>query len=151
MEKFLSFCMSNEIVKIYDLKKEQEYIHLVQKGIVEARDARDKLFNKLLIDKYGLFGSLEWWNAIKTGIIPVYAVEGVITRLYVSGHNDFPEMQIDDGHEKTTWMRQGKDEMYEVGRKIKIKYFLQKTSRQFISSASYPYKRVLEIWVSLET
>ncbi len=144
--------MSSELVKVYDLKEDHEYIRRVQEAILTTTDARDKLVNKLKIEKYGLFGSWEWWKAIENGTIPVDFIEGVITRVYMGGHNDFPEFEMDDGQEKTCWERKGKDEMYQVGRKIKIKYYLEKVSRQLLATLPYPYsKSVLEIWINPET
>jgi len=33
----------------------------------------------------------------------------------MSGHNDFPEFEMDDGHARTKWMRYGEDSAYTIG------------------------------------
>ena len=65
----------------------------------------------------------------------------------MSGHNDYPEFEIDDGQEKTQWTREGKDEAYVIGRRVKLKYVLQKPKR--VPHGVYPLRSVLEIWLSI--
>jgi len=130
--------MSDDPVKIYDLKQDHRKIGLIQKATLETKDYG-------LVPEYGLFGSPEWWLAIEKGLISIHTIEGIITRVYMSGHNDYPEFEIDDGQEKTCWTRDGKDEAYIVGKRVKLKYVFQKPKRAF--GGKYPHEVVLEIWV----
>ena len=46
----------------------------------------------------------------------------MISEVYMSGHNDFPEFEVDDGTIRTQWMRLGDDSAYIVGRSIRLQY-----------------------------
>jgi hypothetical protein len=130
--------MTNEFVKTYDLKQDNRKIVLIQKATLETKDSG-------LVPQPALFGSATWWRAIENNVIPVHMIEGIISRVYMSGHNDYPEFEIDDGREMTQWTREGKDEAYVVGRQIKLIYVLQ-TPKRFGGKDSH--KVVLEIWMS---
>jgi hypothetical protein len=131
--------MPDEFVKIYDLKQDHRKINLVQKATLETKDYG-------LVPEPALFGSPDWWRAVEENLIPVHTIEGIISRVYMSGHNDYPEFEIDDGQKKTQWTREGKDEAYVVGRRVKLKYVFQKPKRAF--GGKYPHEEVLEIWIN---
>lgn len=140
MDSFLLFKrMPDEFVKIYDLKQDNRKIGLIQKATLETKDYG-------LVPKPALFGSADWWRAIENNVIPIHTIEGIISRVYMSGHNDYPEFEIDDGQKKTQWTREGKDEAYVVGRRIKLMYVFQKLKRGF--GGKYPHEEVLEVWVN---
>jgi hypothetical protein len=105
----------DDYITIYELKYDDNHIKITQ----DASLHRD---NCGLVTEPALFGSSEWWCLVGTDRLPRHTQEGTITRVYMSGHNDFPEFEMDDGHEKTKWMRQGDDSAYTVGRKIRIQY-----------------------------
>ena len=93
-----------------------------------------------------LIGSADWWRATENNVIPIHTIEGIISRVYMSVHNDYPKFEIDDGQKKTQWTCEGKDEAYVVGRRIKFMYVFQKPKRAF--GGKYPHEEVLVIWVS---
>ncbi len=134
--------MEQDLVKLYDLRDDREKTRLVQKATLETKDYG-------LVPEHGLFGSSEWWSAIEDGVIPVVTVDGIISRVFMSGHNDWPEFEIDDGRDKTRWTREGNDEMYQVGRRVRLKYVLQKPKKQWLRDMKHN-EEVLEIWVSAE-
>ena len=133
--------MSEDLVKVYDLKADHTFISAVQKATLETGDYG-------LVPEHGLFGSPEWWQAINAGVIPTNTIEGVISRVYMSGHNDWPEFEINDGVDKTSWTREVNerkdDAMYRVGKRVKLKYVKQKFKKGWGSPYS---KNVLEIWI----
>ena len=104
---------------IYDLRTDHKHI----------RDVQDATLHNSwsgLVPEHGLFGSEEWWASINEGRIRVHVIRGRITRVYMSGHNDFPEFEVDDGKAKTKWARVGTDSEYVVGRPVEIEYVLQR-------------------------
>ena len=131
--------MESDLIKIYDLKMDKERVRQIQKATLETTEFG-------LVPDPALFGSDEWWGAIKLGRIPVQTVKGVISRVFMSGHNDFPEFEIDDGKEKTQWERRGIEEAYTVGRSVLLKYVIQKFKKSIPSLKVS--KSVLEIWVA---
>ena len=135
--------MSNDLVKIYDLKENHGWIQLVQKATLETDDYG-------LVSEHGLFGSPEWWRSVEEGVIPVYTVEGIIYHVYMSGMGDFPEFEIDSGGAKSSWMRQGDDEMYVAGKRAVVKFVYQKPKARWTRKVDYQSKTVLEIWLSKE-
>ena len=112
--------MERDWLKVYDLKKDNEYIELVQQATLRRNDAGLKT-------EYGLFGSDEWWNAVDKGFIQKIQVEGKITNINMGGHNDFPEFELTtDNNEKTSWARRGADDFFKIGKRAKIIYVMQK-------------------------
>ena len=134
--------MEHNLTKLYDLRDDRKKICLVQKATLETKDYG-------LVPEHGLFGSPEWWRAIGEGTIPVITIDGIISDVFMSGHNDWPEFEIDDGGEKTRWTREGNDEMYRVGSRVRLKYVLQKPKKQWLRDMKYN-EEVLEIWVGAE-
>ena len=86
---------------------------------------------------------------MEEGIIPALTVDGVISQVFMSGHNDWPEFEIDAAGTKTRWTREGKDEMYKVGKRVTLKYVLQKPKKVWLRDMKYD-EMTLEIWVSPE-
>ena len=105
--------------EIYNLRNDGNHVAQVQHATLHRPDAG-------LVSEQGLFGSDEWWASIQAGKIPVYSITGTITRVYMSGHNDYPEFEIDDGHSIISWTRLGADSEYIVGRTVIIDYVLQR-------------------------
>jgi len=102
-------------ITIYDFRRDKRQIELMQKASLHRDDCG-------LVTKPALVGSAEWWEMVGTDVLPIYEIEGKISRVYMSGHNDFPEFEIDDGKAKTRWMRQGDDPAYTVGHPIRLRY-----------------------------
>ena len=114
----------NELKQIYDLKTDYRRIKMIQEASLDKKSyAGYKTENELL------FGTNEWFNAIELGIIPKYSIKGIISRVYMSGHNDYPEFEIERNGDKTTWTREGIDEAYKVGKSIELIYVEQKYKR----------------------
>jgi hypothetical protein len=89
-----------------------------------------------IVSEHGLFGSSEWWLAVENGDLPVHSVEGVISDVFMSGHNDYPEFEVDDGTNKSEWTREGDDSEYVIGRPVRVEYVIEKLKSQG-SSAKY--------------
>src|SRR3989338_5658134 len=107
------------MTKIYDLHNDRHTIKLIQDATLNTEDYGLK-------PEHGLFGSQEWWQAVEQGVIPKKQVEGVISRVYMTGHNDFPEFEVTSETGKTKWERKGNDKYYVVGKRVKILYVTQK-------------------------
>jgi len=138
------------LIQIYDLRRDVEYIQLVQKATVETKDFG-------LIPEHGLFGSAEWWEAVKRGRIPVRTITGKVSRVYLSGHNDYEEFEIDDGHAKTSGLglppkrttsvsREWRKPLYnQVGAPVRLTYVMQKPKKQI--GLGPEHKCVVGIWL----
>jgi hypothetical protein len=110
--------MSEEWKKVYDLADDQETVSVIQRASLKTADFG-------FIPEIALFGSKEWWEAIKDGRIPRHEVKGVISRLYMSGHGDWPEFEIQSGRAYSQWTRLGDQGAYEIGKKIRLEFVLQ--------------------------
>lgn len=111
------------LIEIYNLANDQEHIHKVQRATQNTKDYG-------LVPEHGLFGSDEWWEAIRTGKLPSVRVEGVISRVYMGSMNDWPEFEIDSSGRKTTWTRYGnRPAAYVVGKKVQLDYVMQKAKK----------------------
>ena len=130
------------MIKVYDLRDDNRTIKLIQNATLNTKDFGLK-------PEHGLFGSGEWWQAIENGTIPKNVLEGTISRVYMSGHNDFPEVEVTarDGS-KTNWGRRGHDKYYVLGKKAKIVYVVQRPKRPLRSRADR-HQIPLEIWVGI--
>jgi len=127
-----------KFLKIYDLKNNKQYIKDVQKVTLDTDDFGVKIKN-------GLFGSREWWSAVKNGNMRKYILEGVITKTFMSGHNDFPEFEVFDGKHKTILPRFGNDKYYIKGKRIKIIYIKQDLKK--LIKGLDKTKEILEIYI----
>lgn len=122
----------NQLKEIYNLKKDARLIRLSQ-------DPFDKNLRYVLKEGGGLlFGTKEWFNAIETGLIHKHVIRGIISRVYMSGHNDFPEFEIESNEGKTTWMREGIDAAYKVGKSIELIYVEKASKRPLGPLVSVP-------------
>lgn len=71
----------------------------------------------------------EWFRAVEIGQLPSTTLNGVITRVFMSGHNDYPEFELEANGEKTRWTRSvsgayagNGDKLFEAGRSVRLKY-----------------------------
>ena len=76
-----------------------------------------------------MFGTNEWFRAIDHGLIKKYIVKGVISRLYLYGHNDYPVFEIENSDGKTKWTQVGTTSEYIQGRGIELEYVEQRYKR----------------------
>ena len=120
--------MKTEWMKVYDLSDDDELVAKVQDATLNSKDFG-------LIPEVALYGSDEWWEAIASGAISTYHVEGVITDVFTSGDSHWPQFEVDDGKEKTVWTRFGNQELYTVGRQVKVEYVQQKPKKSWTGSS----------------
>lgn len=132
----------NDYITIYDLKRDKRHIKNVQNASLHRDDCG-------LVTEPELFGSSKWWKLVGTDQLSIHTLEGKITKVYMSGHNDFPEFEMDDGNEKTKWMRRGEDSAYTVGRPIRMKYVEMKFKKGCVGSSNIS-QCILTIEVALE-
>lgn len=128
-----------EWVKVYDLKEDLETIQLVQRATLNTKEFG-------LEPDVALYGSDEWWRAVSDGRIATHSVSGTISRVYMSGHGDWPEFEVDSGGEKTRWTRVGDQSLYEPGSRVKVEYVLQKRRTRVLGELEQ--KEVLRIFVA---
>jgi len=70
--------------------------------------------------KWGMYGTREWIeNLINDNLIQ--EIDGRISELLMTGHDDFPEFKISNGSETYQFERLGDIKTYEVGKRIKVK------------------------------
>jgi hypothetical protein len=122
----------------YDLMEDQETISLVQRATLTTKDLG-------LVPEVALFGSDEWWAAIRDGRIPKHEVSGQISRLFMTGHGDWPEFELDSNGMKTSWTRLGNHGVYAEGKTAKIEYVMQKLRRVPLNPGEQ--KQVLRVLV----
>ena len=71
-------------------------------------------------------GTAVWWSLVGTERLPLHCDEGVIERVFWSGHNDFPEFTLvtPDGS-RHTWERFGDHTLYVEGLHARIQWVEQ--------------------------
>src|SRR4030095_7184351 len=95
---------------IYNLKDDKQKIAQTQRVSIDK-----SLPFGLKIENNLLFGSDEWFAAVENGEIKNHRITGKISKVYMSGHNDWPEFEIENEEGKTSWTREGTDSAYAVG------------------------------------
>lgn len=130
--------LAAEWIVAYDLMADQETISLVQRATLTTKDFG-------LVPEVALFGSDEWWAAIRDGRIPKHEVSGKISRLFMTGHGDWPEFELDSNGTKTTWTRLGNHGAYAEGKTAKVEYVMQKLRRDLLNEGEI--KQVLRVLV----
>lgn len=132
------------LIEIYNLANDQEYIRKVQRATQNTTDYG-------LVPEHGLFGSDEWWNAIRTGKLPTTRVEGVISRVYMGSMNDWPEFEIDSNGRKTTWTRKvhrrEDDALYVPGKSVRLDYVIQHAKKDLGNLGTTAQEVVLRIGI----
>ncbi len=101
--------------KVYDLREDTQALEEIQSGTLDTGDFG-------IVPEHGSIGSSEWWRAIEQGDFPAYALEGVISDVFLSEYHDYPQFEVDDGQHKSQWTRAGDDSVYVVGRPVLIEY-----------------------------
>lgn len=134
------------LVEIYNLADEREHIRKVQRATLNTTD-----YGLVVVPEHGLFGSEQWWEAIRTGKLPTVRIEGVTTRVYMGSMNDWPEFEIESGGSKTTWTRhvhRGEDDrFYVVGKRVCLEYVIQHAKKDLGNLGTTEDKVVLRIAV----
>ena len=144
--------MSDTLIQVYDLHHDAKLIRDVQHATLHRDDAG-------LVPENGLFGSDEWWTAIENGVIPTIEINGVITSVFMSGHNDYAEFEINDADSKTSWARQvsatldktltdeDKWRLYSEGNPVRLQYANQRFKKTFPGCSEFD-RCVLSIWIA---
>ena len=108
--------------RVYDVRQDVGTIKATQRTTRET-DGGLALADGLLCY------SDEWFHAVEFGQLPSTTLNGVITRVFMSGHNDYPEFELEANGEKTRWTRSvsgsyvgNGDKLFEVGRTVRLKY-----------------------------
>ena len=127
---------------VYDLAQDRKTIAAIQQATLTTKDYG-------VLPEVALFGSDEWWSAVGDGRIRKHEVRGIIASLYMSGHRDWPQFEIDANGTKTQWTREGDESLYREGRAVRVDYVMQKSRRAF---AGLPLEnpRVLRILVRVD-
>lgn len=109
-----------EYVIVYTLKDDINKISAIQNATLKTNHSG------LSMD-YGLFGTDDWWHAIEQGLLAKKTIEGVISRIAMTGHGEnYPEFEIESSDGKTRWTREGEDKYYIVGKKVRLTYIIEK-------------------------
>jgi len=133
----------DKYAEIYNLKEDLNKINLIQEASLDKSSRSGlKIKNGLL------FGTREWFNAIESGIIKKNVVAGFISKVYMTGHNDYPRFDIISESGKSEWTRYGQDSEYIVGRKIELYYVEQELKWGVFNQMSS--KCIVQIRVSLD-
>ena len=128
--------------QIYTLADDTARIKIIQEASLDKNSyAGYKTENGLV------FGTKEWFGAINNSTIPKHTIKGLISRVYLSSHNDYPEFEIESNNGKTIWAREGIDEAYKVGKNIELIYVEQKYKRP-IGAIGGISKCVIEIIIA---
>jgi hypothetical protein len=139
-------------IQVYNLRFDDDHVFKVQSATLGTTGAG-------LVPDPHLFGSPDWWATIESGELPIHTITGTISRVFLSGHNDYPEFEIDSDGERSCWTRTtssipGCDlkrselaNLYRSGACVKLSYVEQrfKTPLPGVGECS---KCVLEIWIS---
>jgi len=143
--------MTHSLEHVYDLRYDSDYVAAV-------RDATANTSDFGLVPEHGLLGSTDWWRAVDARTIPLHEIRGRISRVYASGHDDYPEFEIDDGTGKTAWprltsttdddalTRSEKASLYKIGAPVQVTYVLQKPKR-IIPGLGATHEVVIGIWI----
>ncbi len=112
------------IEEIYNLRNDIKRIIAIQ----EASKNKISQFG-FKIENNVLFGTNEWFDLVNQGVINKFIIKGEITNIFLSGHNDFPEFEIQNKTGKSIWPRFGDLTKYSIGGIFEIIYVEQKFKR----------------------
>lgn len=110
--------------EIYNLRNDTRTIQMIQEVSLDSNSSAGYKVEEGL-----LFGTNDWFKAVEKGAIRCHTIKGKISKMYLSGHNDFPEFEIENKEGKTTWRRMGVDNAYKVGEPVELTYVEQKYKR----------------------
>src|SRR6266513_1265563 len=89
---------THELVLVYDLRRDESYRQRVLSGLDDQ------------------------WQAYTRGEWPVTVAEGRITRLFYASYEGESMFELDEGARRTTWMRQGDNSWFAVGRRARVEH-----------------------------
>jgi hypothetical protein len=128
-----------EFETAYKFKDDKETIKRLQEVSSDPESNYGlKVENGLLV------GTKEWFHATEDGRLLKETLTGRISKVYMSGHNDWPEFEIESKEGFSTWTREGNDKLYQVGKLVEIDFVIQKYKRQW-DMLGPTTKKVLEI------
>jgi hypothetical protein len=132
---------------VYRLREDGRSIALAQQVTLYSAEG--------LKPTHGLLGSDQWWENIAVGILPMHTLLGTISRVYMTGHNDFPEFEVlSDAGELSSWVRESSspelDDMYRVGRRVEIDYVIQQSRPSRIPDVPDDLERKIVLEVRIE-
>ena len=109
-----------QIKTVYELERDEERIRRVQRATLTTTDFG-------IQQTHGLYGSEEWWKNIRSGVLPLHRLTGVITKVYMGSMRDWPEFRM---RAESAWTRYAhtkeQDRLYVVGRRVEIDYVVQR-------------------------
>lgn len=87
---------------------------------------------------YGLYGSVEWWNNIKNGVMPLLYMNGRISDIYASGQDtgtvpDTCDLITESGevHSLSFYANDSVNEkMYKIGKMVNLVYALDPLKKE---------------------
>lgn len=129
----------DDLVRAYDLARDREYVERIQKATVKSSAFA-------LSTDHGLFGSARWWDALRDGEFPIFDLEGTVTRVYLSRAN-WPEFEVEADGERSTWALEGDASRYKVGKRVRIRFVMQRYKEPQPGSESDAAKVVIGIWL----
>jgi hypothetical protein len=153
----------NEEDKMYQVKMVYQLSKELAQDSEQIADAQALTLDQSrphfgLKGSFGLFGSAEWWANIKTGVMPLKHLSGVIKRIYVAGQersgapNAF-DLLSDNGQVRMEGIYVNSPEdfaLYQVGRKVDIVYVLDELKMPLPDGGKNYSEIVLEVSISLQ-
>ena len=124
-----------DLVPVYDLRFDPDHIRNVQQASLGTTGSG------LTTDPW-LFGSPDWWQALSEGRLETLEIRGVISRVFLSGHNDYEEFEIDDGQERSSWTRRTSDIPGNNLPRRELAKLYQEGSSARLFYTLYPFKMV---------
>ena len=103
--------------EVYNLQDDKKRLEIIRNYPVSPNIKTENLKNDIPLP-----GTKEWFIAFEENKISYKVLRGKIKEVYMSGHNDFPEVSVESETETTIWMRLGEDKEYIKNRKIEIYY-----------------------------
>ena len=119
--------MNTKWINVYDLSDDDELVAKVQNATLNTTDFG-------LVPEIALYGSKEWWEAISSGLIQKHEIDGIITSVFSSGDSNWPQFEVDANGKTSVWTRFGDHSLYEVGRRVKLEYVVQKPKKSWTGS-----------------
>jgi len=115
-----------DFIKVYDLTNESQFIESVQYATLNKPNFGLKIKDSLL------FGTAEWFEAIKKGKIQSFEIDGIIQKIGFSGqNNERVEYIVKDDRtgEEITQNVKGKRKLYQIGKRVRMKYVIQELKK----------------------
>lgn len=133
----------SKLKELYNLENDSRQIKIIQDASLDK-----KSYAGFKIEDDLLFGTKDWFEAIKNGKIKKYIICGKISKISSSGHNDYPEFEIKNDRGVTVWARGGIDSLYQLGQYVELTYVEQKYKRPSDITGKI-YKCVIQIKVEV--